>query len=58
MWIIAGIAFWFGCGIAGHQIILRRFGRNLGGFDDLMIGPCMLIGPIALFIALGRAPHI
>lgn len=57
IWLL-GICAWAACGLTGWRIVLYRFGRNLGAVDDAMIGPCMLIGPVALWIALSRPPQL
>ena len=49
-WVIGGIA-WLASGFLAWRIQVGRIGASfLSPLDSIMIGPCMLMGPIALIL--------
>lgn len=51
MMVAAVGLIWMTLGYAGWRIQIKRMGY-CGRFDAFMVGPCMAMGPIFLFIVL------
>lgn len=54
MIIAAAVVLWCALGYSGWYIQIKRLNLN-SGYDALMVGPMMLMGPIGLWIVLTRS---